>query len=400
MPDAPKTQNMHQPSGKRLTPTDIAQFIRLGECPRYLKLRLHERKNGSSFLREYGVAPQAIPPLLTLSGQRFEVRVERAARERFTSLHCGDHAGDEGEEVSSQRNDNMVVIDHASGLQPGETLLLFQPRLQAHIGDWPFVGDVDILRLDRDSDGDLSALIVDMKASTSAKFEHRLQVAFYHKMLLSILENAGVVVARIKLGIVYRGAAPGGITAKIPSEEEAQRAAAWNLLGVPDALLEIVEGAEDYLSEVEELVVGPEAVIPGIARVRQFADLPWHLSYRCDGCLYQEFCMRDAFQHDDLSLIPTLTGSEKRTLHGLDLWTVAEVASTLDITDEHRPRLMAAEGREVLVRALQATSLGPRLHEIVHRAKQVTRARQREIEKAAQRREQAAQETVSTEVAK
>ena len=109
--------------------------------------------------------------------------------------------------------------------------------------------------------------------------------------------------------------------------------------------------------------------------------------------------MRDAFQHDDLSLIPTLTGSEKRTLHVLDVWTVAEVASVLDFTDEHRPRLIAAEGREGLVRALQATPLGPRLHEIVHRAKQVTRARQREIEKAAQRREQSAQESVRTEVA-
>lgn len=109
--------------------------------------------------------------------------------------------------------------------------------------------------------------------------------------------------------------------------------------------------------------------------------------------------MRDAFQHDDLSLIPTLTGSEKRTLHGLDLWTVAEVASLLDITDEHRPRLMAVEGREVLVRALQATSLGSRLHEIVHRAKQVTRARQREIEKTAQRRDHSAQELVRTGIA-
>ena len=399
MPDAPKAQDKHQPDDKRLTPTDIAQFIRLGECSRYLKLRLHERKKGSSFLREYGVAPQAIPPLLTRSGQQFEERVERTARERFTSLHCGDHAGGDGEEVSSQRNDNQIVVDRTSGLQRGETLLLFQPRLQAHIGDWPFVGDMDILRLDRDPDGDLSALIVDMKASTSVKFEHRLQVAFYQKMLLSILKDAGVVVERVNLGIVYRGTAPGNINVKLPSEEESQRVAAWDLLGVPDALLEIIENAEDYLYEVEELVIGPEAVIPGIARVRQFADLPWHLSYRCDGCLYQEFCMRDAFQHDDLSLIPTLTGSEKRTLHGLDLWTVAEVASLLDITDEHRPRLMAVEGREVLVRALQATSLGSRLHEIVHRAKQVTRARQREIEKTAQRRDHSAQELVRTGIA-
>jgi hypothetical protein len=57
-------------------------------------------------------------------------------------------------------------------------LFLFQPRLQVTIGDWRLRGDVDILRLERDNDGALHVLIADMKSSTSAKVEHRLQVAF------------------------------------------------------------------------------------------------------------------------------------------------------------------------------------------------------------------------------
>jgi hypothetical protein len=68
-----------------LSPTDVAQFIRLDQCQRYLRLRLHERAVNRHFLRDYGVAPQSIPPLLTRSGADFEERVEAAIRARFAA---------------------------------------------------------------------------------------------------------------------------------------------------------------------------------------------------------------------------------------------------------------------------------------------------------------------------
>ncbi len=68
-----------------LSPTDVAQFIRLEQCQRYLRLRLHERAVNRNFLREYGVVPQSIPPLLTRSGAAFEARVEVAVRARFAA---------------------------------------------------------------------------------------------------------------------------------------------------------------------------------------------------------------------------------------------------------------------------------------------------------------------------
>lgn len=376
----------------------MAQFLRLGECRRYLKMRLHERRKGSGFLRKYGVAPQAIPPLLTLSGQRFERRIEEAARTRFKVIRCDD-AGDDyiGDEVDGAaaprgeappaRVDNDLVVGLARALPCGGTLLLFQPRLEAALGDWHFTGDLDILRLDRDEGGRLSALIVDMKSTTKAKLEHRLQVAFYHNMLVSVLSGAGVAFARIDLGIVYRGPSRAQGDA-LAEEEMMQRTAALALLGVPDALLEVIADSEDYLAEVQEMVVGADSVVSRVART-PFPDTPYHLSYKCDGCLYQEWCMKAAFEDDDLSLIPTLTASEKRTLKAAGLDITEDVAALMWIIagPGRRPRLVPAEGKEDLVRSLRASALGPRLGEIVHRAKSVSQSRRREIGKAEARRE-------------
>src|SRR5918992_5274344 len=67
----------------RISPTDVSQFIRLDQCERYLRLRVHERSAGMRFMRDYGVVPQAIPPLLTRSREHFEERVERTVAARF-----------------------------------------------------------------------------------------------------------------------------------------------------------------------------------------------------------------------------------------------------------------------------------------------------------------------------
>jgi len=127
---------------RRISPTDIAQFIRLDQCQRYLRLRLYERNVRSGFMREYDVTPQSIPPILTQSGVDFERRVEDAVGTSFVShrLSAGNQprAGD--------ATDNDLVVQHARELLAGETVILFQPRLRATIDGWRIRGDVDILR--------------------------------------------------------------------------------------------------------------------------------------------------------------------------------------------------------------------------------------------------------------
>ena len=58
----------------RLTPTDISQFVRLEQCERFLRFRLAERA-GQKFMEDYGVTPQRITPLLSLSGHDLPVVV-------------------------------------------------------------------------------------------------------------------------------------------------------------------------------------------------------------------------------------------------------------------------------------------------------------------------------------
>ncbi|HZQ34938.1 MAG TPA: hypothetical protein VFD32_03320, partial [Dehalococcoidia bacterium] len=70
---------------RTISPTDLTQYIRLDQCQRCLRLRLHERAHGLRFLYDYDVRPQAISPLLTLSGSAFERRVEAAIGQRYAT---------------------------------------------------------------------------------------------------------------------------------------------------------------------------------------------------------------------------------------------------------------------------------------------------------------------------
>ncbi|HEX8219918.1 MAG TPA: hypothetical protein VF914_12010 [Chloroflexia bacterium] len=65
------------------------------------------------------------------------------------------------------------------------------------VAGWAIRSDVNILRMHRDDAGALHLLIADMKSSTTAKVEHRLQIAFYHVMIATLLEQQGVAYSSI-----------------------------------------------------------------------------------------------------------------------------------------------------------------------------------------------------------
>jgi len=151
---------------RKISPTDIAQYIRLEQCQRYLRLRLHERARGRRFMAGYGVAPQAIPPLLTRSGARFEDRVEQSIAAHHAALNLATPAVSGHPAGGVRAHDNERVARLARLLPPGATLVLFQARLHVEVAGWLMRGDVDILRLARDADGALRVLIADIKSST------------------------------------------------------------------------------------------------------------------------------------------------------------------------------------------------------------------------------------------
>ncbi len=360
----------------RISPTDVSQFIRLDQCERYLRLRLHERSAGPRFMRDYEVAPQPIAPLLTRSGATFEERVERSVAGRFRSLNLAADAGS-----ADRPADNERVVAFARDLPPGETLVLFQPRLHVAVGGWKIRGDVDLLFLERDGNGDLRALIADVKSSTSAKVEHRLQVAFYLEMLATLLAEGGVACDRIDLGILYRG--PADDTRPVApadlARREEERAKARDVLGLDDALLEVVADPEAYRGSVRDLVTGPGSTACRVVEA-PFPTVPFHLTYKCDGCLYNEFCMKRSAETDDLSLLPHLTEQDKRALQRGGITTVRELAALKDLRRkghvhvdgevQEQTELVPEPGKAETARRLAATwPVGQRLDELIHRAR-------------------------------
>ena len=381
--------------GLRLSPTDISQFIRLEQCERYLRLRLHARAEGESFLRDSGVTPQSIPPLLTRSGRVFEESVEARLVARFRTDHLARDPGD-----PARQPDNARVLQAARGLLLGEVLVLLQPRLREELEGWALTGDADLLRLERLPDGSLDLMITDLKSSMTAKVEHRLQVAFYHAMLARLCEREGLQEVRIRTAILYRGAPDDDeqLTAEARAEQEEHRESARAVLGLEGELLEVVDDPDAYLDTVRDLVTGPASLARTVA-ARAFADVPFHLTYKCDGCLYNEYCLKWAAEQDDLSLIPHLSAGDKSALRRNGVVTVKELASLKKLGDgsweigdgggapaarsadlgspvrapspSPIPHLLSpSPGNEDRCKRLATTwPVGPRIDELIHRAR-------------------------------
>lgn len=355
----------------RLTPTDVTRFVRLEQCERFLRFRLAER-GGQKFMEPYGVSVQRLTPLLSLSGSTFETDVEKdlAARGR-----CINYVAVHGKSQSRAAN-NAEVAAVAQALTPGETVILFQVRLDAVVSGWQLRGDVDLVRLERTPAGLLQILIGDMKSTVEAKVEHRLQVAFYSLMLAQIFKGAGVVHEHVQTGILFRP--PPDPT---PDDEEAikpLREAAKLVFGLDGYLLEVVADPDAYARSAHDLVLGDDSTARRVAAT-PFGDVPYALSFKCDDCLYNEFCMKWSAEANDLSLLPYATGTDKDALHRAGVTTVKSLAALKDFAPAQGTspsnELVPAPGREAQVKQIGATwSVGHRLDELIHRAKSFCRS--------------------------
>ena len=73
-----------------------------------------------------------------------------------------------------------------------------------------------------------------------------------------------------------------------------------------------------------------------------FAAIPFHLTYKCDGCLYNEFCMKRSAEMDDLSLLPHLTEQDKRALRRNGIATPGDLVALKDLRRGERFRSTAS----------------------------------------------------------
>src|SRR6516225_4606991 len=355
----------------RLTPTDVSQFVRLEQCERFLRLRLAERA-GHKFMEDYDVTPQRITPLLSLSGHEFEEGIEKALGSHFRTVHYAARASQD----HNRPDNNREVVTEARKLKAGQAVLLFQPRLSVELAGWLLRGDLDLVRLERQADGTLLVLIGDMKSTIQVKVEHRLQVAFYRLMLERLFKDEGITHQSVQMGILFRP--PADPTAEEQIELQPLKDAAKQTFGLDDALLEVVADPQAYVQSVHDLVLARDSTARRVARA-PFEKVPFSLSFKCDGCLYNEFCMKWSAEQEDLSLLPYMTGTEKEALRRAGVTTIQALATLKDFAAGSKADLTPATGHEAQVRQIAATwPVGPRLDELVHRARSFRRSVRRD----------------------
>lgn len=78
-------------------------------------------------------------------------------------------------------------------------------------------------------------------------------------------------------------------------------------------------------------LVTSESSAAATASEKPFEEVPFHLTYKCDGCMFNEFCMKWSAEHDDLSILPHLTVEDKSALQGTGIGTVRELAALKEI---------------------------------------------------------------------
>jgi len=320
---------------------------------------------------DYGVIPQRLAPLLSLSGREFEEGVEKDIAAQVRAVHCAAKYSEDHDRPAN----NAEVVAEVKSLQAGQSVVLFQARLHVEVEGWLLRGDVDVLRFERNKEGRLHVLIADMKSTVEVKGEHRLQIAFYAIMLERLLADNGVGWESVQIGVLFRP--PTAPT----TEQEVEvlpplREAATRWFKLDGVLLEVVADQEAYRRSTRDLVTSPDSTARRIATA-DFDKLPYCLSYKCDACLYNEWCMKESAEREDLSLLPYMTGVEKEALRRAGVTTIQGLAALKNLSAEGE--LTAVAGGEVVVRQLAATwPVGPRLDELIHRAKQFRKSVRRD----------------------
>ncbi|WP_394796256.1 AAA domain-containing protein [Armatimonas sp.] len=344
-----------------LTPTDVSQFIRLERCERYLRLRMYERSRGNQkFLYEFDVQGQDIPPMLGRSGASFEAGI---VEQLAAQVPLQDFAKDPVSVTGKRHEDNERVVAAAEALAPGERQLIAQPRLREQLGHFAVRGDADLVLLERGMEGALSLLIIDIKSSAAPHVEHRLQVAFYAAILGKLLPDAVIETA-----ILYKGPAQ----AATPEEQaklDTDRLALTEKFGTAEGYLERILNGAAYQAEVEALVSAESSVAARVAH-KDAADLSFALGLKCDGCLFNEYCMKKTVLDGDVAQLPYLSTRDRNALRRAGVRTLPELAGLKEPVTEGKWELKPTSPEAVTtLRKLAGTTVAGRVDELVLRAK-------------------------------
>jgi len=318
---------------RRLSVTSLSQFVRLENCERYLRFRLCP-KEARALLKRWGLTEQPLTPLLKESGSEFETGITGQL-----ATYCERLVDMEGQDTAVTEELLRQVRQPTILLQPSVT-----GRMRGYVCD----SRADVIRLERDRHGGLKILIADIKASRHERMEHRLQVAMYAHIVRDMAQAAGQVVAEMQGAVICLDE-----DGSMPSLD--LESSAFDL--------------ETYWPILDHLAFAPDSIVERVL-ARPFNDVPYHLGYKCDGCMYNAICMVDSAERLDLSLVPYLTAAEKRVLQGAGVTSLPELATLMEYPLQGSSELTPSVGREDQVAALaNQWPVGPNLPLLVQRAR-------------------------------
>jgi hypothetical protein len=326
--DSASTENIF--TERTLGAHRLAQYVSRNRCERYLRLALFPAE-AKTLAARYRVGFENLSPLLSESGQTFEREqvAELAARATLHNL---------------QNTSAAAFISALKSQEAGSRNFYYQARLEGRIGGCECEGYPDLIEIERhggNSNDTVDVTVIDIKASRRETVGFRLQVAFYARLLQEALREAGLKPATFKGAIAAR---------------DSQLA--------PDKIERF--DLSLYLDEIEQLVAASDSDVARAA-TRSFTDAAYHLGAHCDGCPYNALCFIDTAEREDLSLIPTITATEKSALASMNITTTRELHALMNYGTG--AMLPAPEKESDFARICARWPLGTRLPVLAQRAR-------------------------------
>jgi hypothetical protein len=284
-----------------LAPTALSQYVGLDNCDRYLRFYLYKGET-DALTRRLAQSAELTgtpwQPVQPLSGLLEEIgaRIETAALDSLLARGFPAH------DLEKTDPDGTVAALKNVGATP---VYFYQIPMRGTLGRWVFEGRADLLRIQRNANGGLDALVIDIKASRKDKVQHRLQVAVYIRMLEQMLTQAGIRNNTFE-GAIVRRDADGNL------QDPAQ--------AVPFEL-------EPYLATVRDLTEGVSSPLERVDAVPDFRDLHYYLGARCDGCSFSPVCLTESAERQDIALVPFMESTDKRVLNAAGIKTLADLAA-------------------------------------------------------------------------
>lgn len=273
-----------------LSATTICHYVRVEQCDRYLHLSLHGSAVEALLERYRALHVQRpfLSSVLTAAGRAWEDAV-------VASLSPPLHRFADGDSTTT-----LAVID---ALAVGDECCLIQAPITGLIGAWMCQGQPDIVRVRRRTEQVFDLCVVEIKASHEERIEHRLQVAFYLRLLKGMLEDSGWSIGKMQGGVIARGSAD-----RMPG------------LNDPEILFDV----EPYDLVLNQLIADEDSDVARTMRT-PLADTPYSLGRKCDGCRFNQICMVDSAERQDIALIPFVRSAELRVLRAHGVHTLRDL---------------------------------------------------------------------------